>query len=192
MENENTKKKVPFKDTMAGPTVILLIICLVISAALAITYQVTKPKIDQINKETADAARMAVLPKADKFTETDGKLPDGVTEYYVADNGAGEVATCQYKSFGGTITVMVGMDSDGKITGVQVTDHDDTPGVGTKAMDSSYLKKQYVCVTETEKAANIRNDSKIDQVTGATVSSNAIYQCVNEALDAYQSLGGAK
>ncbi|MGI6206383.1 MAG: RnfABCDGE type electron transport complex subunit G [Anaerovoracaceae bacterium] len=189
---EDSKKKVPFKDTMAGPTVVLLIICLVISAALSITYQVTKPKIDQINKATADAARMEVLPDADKFTEVDGDLPEGVTEYYVADNGAGEVATCQYKSFGGTITVMVGMDSEGTITGVKVTDHDDTPGVGTKAMDSSYLSEQYKGVSETDKASNIRNDSNIDQVTGATVTSNAIYQCVNEALDAYQSLGGAK
>lgn len=177
---------------MIGPTVVLLVICLVISAALAVTYQITKPKIDAINKATADAARMAVLPDADKFTESDGKLPDGVTEYYVADNGAGAVATCQYKSFGGDITVMVGMDKEGSVTGVTVTDHADTPGVGTKAMDKSYLNKQYKGVTETEKADNIRNDSKIDQITGATISSNAIYQCVNEALDAYQSLGGAK
>lgn len=188
----DTKKKVPFKDTMAGPTVVLLVICLVISAALAITYQVTKPKIDAINKQTADNARFAVLPDADSFSESGEKLPDGVTEYYTADNGSGAVATCQYKSFGGDITVMVGISDAGEVQGVTVTEHSDTAGLGTKAMKKSYLDKQYKGVKETEKANNIRNDSKIDQVTGATISSNAIYQCVNEALDAYKDIGGGK
>ena len=41
MPEEN--KKVAFKDTMAGPTVILFLICLVVSGLLALTYQVTLP-----------------------------------------------------------------------------------------------------------------------------------------------------
>ena len=189
---ENTRNKVPFKETMAGPTVVLLLICLVISAALAFTYQITKPKIDQINKETADNARLEVLPDADSFTASDMDLPEGVTEYYVADNGSGCVITCETKSFGGTITVMVGLDPAGTVTGVKVTQHSDTPGVGTKAMDASYLKEQYTGKAETENAGNIRDDSTVDQVTGATVSSNAIYQCVSTALNAFSETGGAQ
>ena len=95
---ENEKKKVPFKDTMAGPTVVLLVICLVISAALAVTYQMTAPQIEKINKEVADEARMAVLPEADAFTAAEGDLPEGVTEYYIADNGAGVVVTAQIRA----------------------------------------------------------------------------------------------
>ncbi len=189
---EKTSNKVPFKETMVGPTIVLLLICMVISAALACTYQITKPRIDQINKETADAARLSVLPDADSFTESKAKLPEGVTEYYTANNGSGVVATCETKSFGGTITVMVGMDPEGAITGVQVTQHADTPGVGTKAMEKEYLDTQYLDKAETDQSGNIRDDSQIDQVTGATVSSNAIYQCVNEALDAYSQIGGAR
>ena len=186
---DNTTNKVPFKETMAGPTVVLLLICLVISAALAFTYQITKPKIDQINKETADAARLEVLPQADSFTESDATLPEGVTEFYTADNDTGCVLTTETKSFGGTITVMVGIDPEGAVTGVMVTSHGDTPGVGTKAMEDTYLEKQYNGITETQGAGNIRDDSDIDQVTGATVSSNAIYQCVTTALNAYSKLG---
>lgn len=189
---EKSTNKVPFKETMAGPTVVLLLICLVISAALAFTYQITKPKIDQINKETADAARLEVLPLADSFTESDVPLPEGVTEFYKADNDTGSVITCETKSFGGTITVMVGVDPEGSVTGVKVTKHSDTPGVGTKAMDSAYLEKQYSGKTETDGAGNIRDDKEIDQVTGATVSSNAIYQCVTKALNAYSEIGGAQ
>ena len=187
---ENSVKKVPFKDTMAGPTVILLIICLVISAALAFTYQLTAPQIEKINKETADAARMEVLSAADAFTPVEGELPEGVTEYYVANNGAGVVVTAQNKSFGGTLTAMIGIDAEGVITGVKVTGHGDTPGLGTKAHDAGYLATQYAGKASTDNAGSIKDDTTIDQVTGATVSSNAVYGCVNYALAAYVEMGG--
>ncbi len=191
MSNENTNK-VPFKDGMIGPTVILLVICLVISGALAFTYQLTKNQIEKINKETADAARLEVLQGASSFTACDSDLPDGVTEYYFEDSGLGAVATVQNKSFGGTITVMVGMDAEGVITGVKVTDHSDTPGLGTKAHDSEYLTKTYVGLDALDDVDNIKKDSNVEEVTGATVSSNGIYGCVKYALAVYDELGGVK
>jgi electron transport complex protein RnfG len=187
---EKEVKKTAFKDTMAGPTVVLLIICLVVSAALAFTYQLTAPQIEKINKENADAARLAVLPDADSFTAVEGDLPEGVAEYYVADNGSGVVVTAQNKSFGGTITVMVGFDTEGAITGVKITDHSDTPGLGTKAQDAAYLEKQYTGKTSTDNAGNIKKDSQIEAVTGATVSSNGIYGAVNYAIAAFGEMGG--
>ena len=127
----------------------------------------------------------------DTFTAADGDLPEGVTEYYTEDSGLGVVVTAQNKSFGGTITVMVGIDAKGAITGVKVTDHADTPGLGTKAMDSGYLA-QYQTLTQLDDVDNIKKDSQVDEVTGATVSSNGIYGCVKYALAAYEEMGGLK
>ena len=162
---------------------------MVVDCALAVTYQITAPQIAKINKETADAARMEVLPEADSFTPAKGDLPEGVTEYYIADNGAGVVVTAQNASFGGTITVMVGIDSQGAVTGVTVTDHSDTPGLGTKAMESDYLA-QYQGITALDDVDSIKDDSQVDQVTGATVSSDGIYGAVKYALAAYKEMGG--
>ncbi len=190
MSNETKTKGTSFRDGMYGSTIILFIICLVISGALAVTHQMTAPQIEKINKETADAARMAVLPEADSFTPQEGSLPEGVAEYYVADNGAGVVVTAQNSSFGGTITVMVGIDAEGSISGVTVTDHSDTPGLGTKAMDAGYLS-QYQGLAALDDVDNIKKDSQVDEVTGATVSSNGIYGAVKYALAAYQEMGGS-
>ena len=66
-----------------------------------------------------------------------------VTDVYKADNDTGYVMTCVTKSFGGDLTMMVGLDANGAITGVKVTDHSDTPGVGTKDQDPEYLA-QYI------------------------------------------------
>lgn len=178
-----------FKTTVA-PALVLVIICLVITAALAGTYSVANPIIEENAQKTADEARAKVLPSGDSFTLYDGKLVEGVTECYFADNKTGMAVTATYKSFGGTLTAMVGVDKDGKITGVTVTEHADTPGLGTKAMEEEYLA-QYSGV-DTAGENNIKNDANLDQVVGATISSNAVYQCVSEALQQFKECGGVK
>lgn len=178
-----------FKDNIA-PALVLVIICLVVTAALAGTYGVANPLIEKNAQKTADEARAKVLPSGDSFTPYDGKLVEGVTECYFADNKSGMAVTATYKSFGGTLTAMVGVDKDGKVTGVTVTEHADTPGLGTKAMTEEYLA-QYGGV-DTAGQDNIKNDAAIDQIVGATISSNAIYQAVSEALLQYKECGGVK
>ena len=71
------------------------------------------------------------------------------------------------------MTVKVAIDS-GKITAVEVVKHNETPGVGTKAIET--LPAKIV------KA----NSTKVDAVTGASVSSKGILMAVNQALDASQ------
>ena len=61
------------KDMMK-PTIVLLVICLVAAAALAGTYQFTKPMIDEINARMAAEARMTVLSTADNFEQMDVEL----------------------------------------------------------------------------------------------------------------------
>jgi electron transport complex protein RnfG len=178
-----------FKENIA-PALVLVIICLVVTAALAGTYSVANPLIEANSQKTADEARAKVLPDGDSFTQYDGKLVEGVTECYMADNKSGMAVTATYKSFGGTLTAMVGVDKDGKVTGVTVTEHSDTPGLGTKAMTDEYLS-QYQGI-DTAGQPNIKNDAAIDQIVGATISSNAIYQSVTEALQQYKECGGVK
>ncbi|MBQ9691077.1 MAG: FMN-binding protein [Eggerthellaceae bacterium] len=175
-----------FKENIL-PVIVLSTICLIVTLALAITYKVSNPVIEANAIEYATAARTQVLAEADAFTEYEGALIDGVDELYIANNGAGVVATTAYKGFGGLVTTMVGIDGDGKITGVTVTEHAETPGLGTKITDPEYLKR-YIGVTEAP-ANHINDDKNIDAVSGATITSNAVYGCVHLAfiqLDDYK------
>ena len=181
MKNNNT-----FKMYIA-PVIVLVCICLVVTAALAATYGVTQPIIDKNTKASADAARQELLPDADSFTAVDSSelvvLEEGkvfATECYVADNGSGMVVTVQSSSFGGLLTEMIGIDKDGAITGVQVTAHDDTPGLGTKAQ-----------TTELQ-STSAKDDSSVNYITGATISSNAVHYGVYCALEQYKALGGVQ
>ncbi len=172
------------------PIIVLVCICIVVTLALAGTYSVANPIIEENQQKSADEARLEVLPDGDSFTVYDGKLVDGVIDCYIADNKAGMAVTAGYKGFGGTVKVMIGIDAEGKITGVKVTEHSETPGLGTKAADSGYLE-QYKGVSEVA-GGSVKDDTEIDAVSGATITSNAVYCSVEEALKQFEECGGVK
>lgn len=179
-----------FQEKFA-PVIVLVVICLVVTIALALTYSVSNPIILDNQAKAADQARMEVLPEGDSFTEYDGELAAGVVDCYIADNKAGMAITAQAKGFGGAVTVMTGISADGKITGVKVTEHAETPGLGTKAADPAYLKAQYTG-KDTVKESHINNDAEIDAISGATITSNAVYGSVVEAMAQFEKCGGVK
>jgi electron transport complex protein RnfG len=159
---------------------------------------VTKPIIETNTKAAQDATRSEVLPSAEaKFTQYDGDIitdfeGDGVkvTEVYVAENKSGIVCTCTSKSFGGDLTIMVGIDSEGKITGVKVTDHADTPGLGTKDFEADYLK-QYNGLDKMNETS-VKDDGQINYISGASVSGSAVHYGVFAALKQFETMGGVQ
>ena len=193
------------KESFAAPVVVLSAICLVVALALAFTYKVANPIIIRNNEAVAVAARQQILPAADAFTMVEGIEPasstDGkaaVTEVYSADNGTGYVMTVETTSFGGALTMMVGVDADGALTGVKVTEHADTPGVGTKDMDPGYLV-QYSGLTALTSPDNIKKETAdlapggtFAFISGASVSGQAIHSGVEAALSQYAAMGGAQ
>lgn len=178
------------KNSNIFPSLVLVVICLVVTLALAGTYSIANPIILENQAKAADEARMTVLPEGDAFTAYDGTLVDGVLDCYMADNGAGMAITANYKGFGGAVKVMVGIDADGNITGATVTEHAETPGLGTKAMTPEYLS-QYQGVGEVV-GGHINNDTNIDAISGATITSNAVYCSIEAALNQFNECGGVK
>ena len=178
------------KDMMK-PTIVLLVICLVAAAALAGTYQFTKPMIDAINAKMAAEARMEVLSTADNFEQMDVELKDGVSEVYKATNGAGVVITSASKGFGGLVTVMTGFNAEGVITGIKVTDaSQETPGLGSKATLPAYTD-QFAGASAIAFGEASGDATRIDGVSGATYTSTAVFNAVDAAVAQFAELGGA-
>lgn len=166
-----------FRDGLIGPTLILLTICAVITLALAGVYQMTEPVIAKGEIVAANDARAKVLASGDSFTMLDGiELPEGVSEVSRADNGTGFVIRSAANGYGGAVTYMIGIDSDGAVVGIQIFDHNETPGLGTKVGDQGYLD-QYMGHTD---------PFAVDAVTGATRTSNSLKNALNQALAAYE------
>ena len=180
------------KKAIIVPTIALFIICLVSTALLALVNNVTAPKIEQLAIQTEIESRNEVLEAAETFEE---KSDNGINYVIGLDkdgNEIGMVFTTTAKSYGGEIIVMTGVDMEGKITGVKLLHITDTPGLGMNA-DKPEFRDKFLGmsnkITIVKNSANAANN-EIDALSGATISSNAVAEAVNEALENFKKITG--
>ena len=172
-----------FKE-FAMPPLVLTVIAAVVTGALVATESVTTPIIEQQAAAAADAARAVVLPSADSFTQvTVDEMPEGGVDIYEANNGTGYVVTAQAKGYGGMLKVMVGIDSNGLISGTEVLENNETQGLGSKVSEHAFMD-QYIGKDSTLEG--------IETISGTTISSNAFSKAVQNAYQVYGVVAGVE
>ena len=172
-----------FKE-FAMPPLVLTVIAAVVTGALVATESITTPIIEQQAAAAADAARAVVLPAADSFNQlTVDEMPEGGVDVYEATNGSGYVVTAQAKGYGGMLKVMVGIDSNGLITGTEVLENNETQGLGSKVSEHAFMD-QYI-----GKDSNLEG---IEAIGGTTISSNAFTKAVRIAYEVYGQAAGVE
>ena len=172
-----------FKE-FAMPPLVLTVIAAVVTGALVATDSVTTPIIEQQAAAAADAARAVVLPSADSFTQvTVDEMPEGGVDIYEANNGTGYVVTAQAKGYGGMLKVMVGIDSNGLISGTEVLENNETQGLGSKVSEHAFMD-QYIGKDSTLEG--------IETISGTTISSNAFSKAVQNAYQVYGVAAGVE
>ena len=90
---------------------------------------------------------------------------------------AGYVIETVTNGYAGEITMMVGVDQDGKVTGLVVRKMQETFGLGAQALNNTDFLAQFLN-TSTEQVVG----TDVDALTGATVTSKAIARSVNSAV----------
>lgn len=167
-------------NSLIKPIIVLVLICLVASFLLAGVFQLTDPIIKEREAETMANALSSVLPKASSFTKLENiKLEESVTEVYEADNGSGIVCTTECKSKqGGKIKMMIGIDSFGQLNGISVINHNETAGLGDKALAEDYLKNYYGI-------SSINDITSVDALSGVTKTSNCVKDSCKTAINQF-------
>lgn len=171
--------------------VTLFAICAVAALVLGVTNNITAPVIEERNIQASNEARKIVLSEADEFKELDGMNSDIVLEVYegIKDGQViGYTIKTSSKGYGGAIELMVGISKDGKITGVEIGNHSETPGLGSKATEPMF-KNQYVDKDVLNSLLVVKgstnNDNEISAISGATITSNGVTSGVNAAMKIY-------
>ena len=171
-------------------TLTLLIICAVVAAALAGINAITKDKIAAVKAEKTAKAISAVLADGASAVELTYQPDENtiVTKIYKNDNGFAVEVTPS--GFGGAITMMVGVDNAGKVTGISIISHAETPGLGAvSAQDTDKgvaFREQFIGLVSGITIGD--GENQIDALSGATISSQAIVDGVNAALAAVSAL----
>lgn len=203
MENQNSSKE----TLMLGLK--LLIITAIAGLVLGWAYKITLEPIKQQDIKTNNLAMKEVLPSANDFKKIASDTPEagedfkikldpnsGVKEVNKAD-GAGYAIKVGTKGYGGEILMMVGVGEDGKIGGIKILSHTETPGLGAKAPEPAF-SKQYENKSIDKPLKVVKGsasgDDQISAITGATITSNAVTDGVNKAVEFYtkELKGGQK
>jgi electron transport complex protein RnfG len=196
------------KESPLGMIVVLTLICVASALSLGFLYLATKEKIEGETKKVIEESLARVLPDADpqEFEKVDTKTKDGKAfVYYKAydkeKNLIGYAATGKAKGYSSEIVVMIGVDNElKKFKGLKVLVQQETPGLGTQCQEEKVDKKLWApmddpgkpqCWTdqfagkeiEGLKVVKEKNDKDIVAITGATITSKAVFNAAcNDAM----------
>lgn len=165
----------------------LTMICVCVALAVSLSYALTRDKIEEKRIATERAAIAAVFGRDDIGYRALEGTPDDVTAVFEVTDADGNVfgyaVSVSPSGFGGNIDMIVGIGTDGKITGVNITALSETPGLGSRVNDANYLS-QY-----NGTGGKLTLGSDIDAISGATISSRSVLAGVNRALAAVDTMG---
>lgn len=180
---------------------ILLLITGIAGLLLGGAFEITKAPIAASIEANRQAAMKEILPFADKFSKSDVKIKsdEKVSEVNSGLKGTeivGYAIKVAPKGYGGPVEIMVGISSEGKITGIKILAHTETPGLGANAplpkFSDQYKNKPIKEKLEVVKITPSK-ENQIQAITGATITSKAVTLGVNDAVAFYNSsLKGAK
>ncbi|AWL11434.1 Electron transport complex subunit [Saliniradius amylolyticus] len=174
---------------------------IVTTGLIALTYELTSPVIHSQELRERQQTLNRIIPSAlhDNALTRDCTL---VTEADLLGNAkpkrvyrarlGGEpralaIQTLSPNGYNGNIHLLVGVDTTGAVTGVRVTRHQETPGLGDKVETRisdwilSFDGKRYTEFNADSWAVE-KDGGSFDQFTGATITPRAVVSAVKKAL----------
>ena len=166
----------------------LVLITSLVAAALAGVNAITKDRIAALKEAKIQEAITRVLPEgAGNAVAT--KVDSGIVKTLYT-TGAGYAVEVVPAGFSAEITMMVGV-VDGKVTGIAIVSHTETAGLGAVAAAENQagdaFRNQFRGLFGV--LAVDKDGGGIDSLTGATVTSRAVTEGVNAALEYVAGLG---
>ena len=182
--------------------VILFVFALIATALLVFTFTRTEPTIERSRQAEKLSLLTQVLPPAlydNDLLASQQTLPPHEllgtrqpTAMWVARRGetitAVVLEAIAPDGYGGSIDLVVGIDVDGTVTGVRVTAHRETPGLGDYIVRSKspwieqFVGKSLVS-PETKRWKVVKDGGQFDARAGATITPRAVVKAVRGALD---------
>jgi electron transport complex protein RnfG len=180
------------KSTWYNMAGVLTGIALVAGAALASVNELTKDTIQQLKEKSEQDAIAQVLGGGDVQVQQTDTVTYNDCNYIVMNAGEKGVAVKavdpQNASFGGGLTIMVGIDPNGVVLGYSILETHETPGLGAKANEwfQKGQKGDIIGRNLTEKELVVSKDGgDVDAITASTITSRAFLRAVNAANQAY-------
>lgn len=180
---------------------ILFLITAVSASILSLSNQVTAPIIAEADELKNEEAKKNLLNEADEFEQADDSLMELLkskdSNIVQCDEGTknGELVGYVFKTitagYGGDIEFMVGISSDGRVEGIEILNHEETPGLGANILKPSFQTSFEGKSIENSLSATKEpsGESEVQALTSATITTNAMVDEVNKVIEAYKEVG---
>ena len=180
-------------------SIVMPIVALILAAAILLAGYNLLGGVRTAREEAELTAKMqTILPGSTAFTQEEYTGEDAsIREVYKGETGY-VIKTVTY-GYAGNITMLIGVSNEGKVTGLQVRDMQETFGLGAEALTDWEFLAQFLNTTgnvtvgtpgQTDAFSSATGSDTVaegeevyvDAITGATVTSKAIARSVNSAV----------
>lgn len=169
---------------------ILLVITMISAGVLAVSNNLTKDKIAEIEAEARLVALKEIFGEDKEFKEIDSIKLDEIIdnnsaileifEVYNGDDLFAFAIKTKSSGYDGDIIMLTGFSlEDGNIIDMRILDHSETPGIGAKAEDPEFTSKFI--------GKNTDEVITVDTLTGATYTTNGVLLGINAAREVFNS-----
>ena len=186
------------KSSLKNMVVVLFSITLIASLCVGLVNKITFEPIEKAKAENIQKALKNVLPEFDASEEeamTVDELPVIVHTAKQGEQVVGyAVETMTTKGFSGVFRLMVGFRASGEVYNINVLEHSETPGLGSKMSDEgnsllvSFKDKNPANMKQP--LAVVKDGGDVQALTAATISSRAYVDAVVRAYNAVQQIKG--
>ena len=208
---QNGQRCKTLKEMIPRPVLVIAIITLLAGLALGGVYSLTKDTIAEQQQKKAWESYRTVVPQAESFRAV--QAPDiygqiygtsfgrtTINEAVIGMDASGKtvgyaISATSSEGYDGNITVSVGISADGVVNSIVFTELHETPGKGMLAADPAFkdqFNNRAVTSFKLIMGSGGATANGIDCISGATVSSKAIVNAVNAALDFFQNAKGVQ
>ena len=179
------------RKTVWMPLVAILLACAILLGAYNGLNSYRQARIE----EELTAKMQTILPGSTAFAQEEYTGEDAnIRAVYKGETGY-VINTVTY-GYAGNITMLIGVSNEGKVTGLQVREMQETYGLGAEALRDWEFLAQFLNTTGNVAIATSGVDAfsgatgesgteaetYVDALTGATVTSKAIARSVNSAV----------
>lgn len=174
---------------------ILFMITAIAGMLLGTVFEITKDPIAKQERLESSAVG-DVLPGAKDIKKLNVKIPENsvvkeVNEAYNGNTIVGHTIKLTAKGFHGAVEMIVGITKDGKIGGIKILNHSETPGLGANIEKDSFkgqFKDKLIDNPLVVVKSEASKDNEIQGISGATISSNGVASGINKAIEFYKTV----
>ncbi|MCL2832622.1 MAG: FMN-binding protein [Treponema sp.] len=169
------------RNDFTMPVLVLAILCLLVSGALAVGNRYTEPVIEQAAAMREEAARKEIIPQAESFIPVENhNLPKSVTEVFATSNNTGYIFVTITSGYGGDIKIICGISPGGKLIQTALIAQTETTGLGTVVFEKPYAGLFW--------GKDREEIQDIAAISGATITSRAFKKAIEDSFEAFKIL----